>query len=63
MDWVVDVSVGPCATLSLHVGGMLVGTLLFQIGILVTMKFEQNAQICGIYGIDLGALTIGFFVV
>jgi hypothetical protein len=42
---------------------MLVGTLLFQIGILVTMKFEQNAQICGIYGIDLGALTIGFFVV
>jgi hypothetical protein len=36
-EWVADVSVGPRATLSLHVGGMFAGALPFQIRILVTM--------------------------
>jgi hypothetical protein len=38
VDWVVDVSVGPRATLSIHVGGVLAGALSFQIGILVIVQ-------------------------
>jgi hypothetical protein len=32
-----DVSIGLRVTLSFHIGGMLVGVLLLQIGILVTL--------------------------
>ncbi len=38
MDWVVDVSVGPRATLSLHVWGVLAGAFPFQIGVLVIVQ-------------------------
>ncbi len=63
MDCVVNVSVRPCATLSLHVGGVLAEAFPLQIGILSLCRFRQNAQIDGISGIDLGSPSIEFFVV
>jgi hypothetical protein len=42
VDYMVDVSVGPHATLLLHVGGMLAVALLFQIGILIIVQVQAK---------------------
>jgi hypothetical protein len=42
VNWVADVLVGPCASLSLHVGGVLTGAFPFQIGILVIVQVRAK---------------------
>ncbi len=47
VDWVADVSVRPCATFSLHVGGVFAKVLPLQIGILVTVSQPHFGQVWG----------------